>query len=357
MRRKHSCLALSCLVTLLLVSPLLLIQSEAESKTIRLKAAAMAPRDMPVMLGFEVWGKEIEKRTQGRVKFDFYWSASLLKAAEQLRGVGSGLADLAIDLGAYHPSDTPFSTIGELGFITSQVDAPARALSDLYKTYEPFRQEFERNNVKILFFVPFPPTIMGFAKPVKALEDMKGKKVRALGVLNEVVANLGGTPLGIPVPELYESLSRGVVDGFTGFPLSAVKGFKIHEVVKNYLDFGYGNYLVEFIIINKRKWESLPGDIRRIMEEVSAEGIGIYTDLYAKEEPNYVRPLLEAGCSFHTLTPEEAARWKGLVVPGLWKKWVERNKKYGPAQEFFDRYLERIKHYEPTSTYVNPFPK
>jgi len=333
------------------------VPGEAESKPIVLKCAAMGPNSMPVMAGFEVWGKEIEKRTNGRVKFQFFWGASLLKAGTELKGTGAGLADVSIDVAAYHPSDTPFSTIGQLGFITSQVDAPARALADLYESLPYFKAEYDRHNVKVMTFVPFPPTIMGFVKPVKKLEDLKGRKIRALGLLNEVVAALGGTPLGIKVPELYESLNRKVIDGFTGIMISGIMGFKIHEVAKYYVDFGFGNYLVETIIINKDKWNSLPEDIRNIIEEVNKKGVDIYTDLYARTEPDYVKPLQSAGCDFYTLPPDEAARWKNLIIPGMWNDWVAKHKKYGPAQEFFDKYLERVKYHEPSSTYSNPFPK
>ena len=184
---------LSILVAVAVLNSLALVPSaHAKSKTIVLKAAAMAPRDMPVMKGFEEWGKEIEKLTNGKVKFEFYWGASLLKSADALKGTGMGLADVCIDVPAYHPADTPFGTIGELGFITSQVDAPARALSDLYESVPNFRNQFDRHNLKIMFFVPFTPTILGLSNnQVKTLGDLKGKKIRALGLLNQVIAKLG----------------------------------------------------------------------------------------------------------------------------------------------------------------------
>ncbi len=321
------------------------------------KLAAMAPRDMPVMLGVEAWGKEIEKRTNGQVKFEFYWSQALVKAGDELKATGAGIADASIDLASYHPSDTPFATISELGFVTSRVDAPARALGDLYREFPAFREQFEKHNVRMMSFIPFPPTTLGSTKPIKTLEDLKGKKIRALGLLNEVLAKLGATPVAIPSPEIYESLSRNVIDGFTGIPLSAVKGFKFHEVTKNFLDFGYGNYLTEWVIFNKNKWDALPPDVRQTIEKVNAETIDLCIDLYAKEEGKFVAPLKEANCTFYTLPSSEAARWKNAVVPAIWNDWAEKNKKYGASQEFLNKYLELVKKYEGRSKYVNPAPK
>ena len=322
-----------------------------------LKCASMTPRDMPVALGFEVWGKEIEKRTNGRVKCEFYWSQALVKAGDELRATGAGIADVAIETPSYHPSETPFVTIGELGFVTTKPDAVARALSELLSESPAFREQYERHNAKVVSFVPFPPNILGSTKPVKVLEDLKGKKIRALGLLNEVFAKLGATPVAIPAPEVYEALSRGVIDGYTGFPLNAVKGFKLHEVTKYFIDFGYGNYLVQEIIINKNKLASLPPDIQKIIEEVNRETIDIYMNVYAKEEQHYVTPLKEAGCNFYTFPASESNRLKNLAGPSMWDGWVEKNKKYGPSQEFFNRFMELLKKYEPASKYVNPFPK
>ena len=356
-KKKWLVLGISGLAWILISFPFMEASAQQTPKPIVLKCAAMAPRDMPVMLGFEAWGKEIEKRTNGRVKCEFYWAQALVKTGDEVKATGSGIADASFDVPAYHPTETPFATIGELGFITSQVDAVPRSLTELFKEFPVFREQYDRHNIKLMSFFPFSPNILGSNKPIKTLDDLKGKKIRALGILNEVFARLGATPVAIPVPEIYESLSRGVVDGFTGFPLTGVKGFKLYEPAKYYLDYRYGNYLVGEILFSKNRLDSLPPDIRQIIEKVSAETVDIYTALYAKEEPGYVTPLKDFGCKFYTLPSDEATKWKNLAGPGMWNSWIEKNKKYGPAQEFFDRFLALVKKHESQSKYVNPFPK
>jgi TRAP-type C4-dicarboxylate transport system substrate-binding protein len=264
-----------CLGIILLVLADVPASAQKAQEPIILKCSHNAPRTITVAVGFEEWGKEIEKRTNGRVKCEFYWASSLLKVAETVKGTGAGIADACFDVPAYHPSETPLATIGELGYVTDQPDAAARALSELNEQYPFFKKEFAQHNLKVMFFVPFPPNMIGFVKPVKTLEDLKGKKIRALGLNNEVVAKLGGTPVAIPLNDMYESLSRKVIDGFTGFGLSGVKGFKLDEVCKYYLDSGYGSYLVGVVFFNKTKWDSLPPDIQKTVEEVNAKAIDI----------------------------------------------------------------------------------
>jgi len=348
----------SCwLVVILLPLFLFVIPGQAASQSINLKVSSVAGRDMPVSLANEAWANEIEKRTNGRVKFEFFWGASLLKPPEQMKGTGAGLVDVSLGMPAYDPSATPLATIGDLGYITSKVDAAARALNDLYEMLPYFKNELEQYNVKVLFFIPFPPTILGSYSPIRSLEDLKGKKIRALGLLNHVINRLGGVPVGIPLPEVYEALSRKVVDGLTSMPLSSVPGYKFHEVAKYYLDFGYGSYAIQYVCINRDKWESLPVDIREIIEEVSARGIDIYVDALVKSEQEYIEPLKTAGCSFYTLPYEEVSRWKNTVVPAIWNDWIEKHKKDGPSKEFFDLFVERVRYHEPRSTYTQSFPR
>ena len=342
------------ILTVLAITPAFAQQAQ---KQIIFKASHNAPRNITVAVAYEAWGKEIEKRTNGQVKFEFYWSSSLLKVAETVKGTGAGIADVCFDVPAYHPSETPLATIGELGYITNHGDTAARALNELNEQYPAFKKEFDQHNLKVMFFVPFPPNILGVVKPVRTLEDLKGKKIRALGLLNEVIAKLGGVPVGIPLTDMYESLSRKVIEGYTGFGLSGVKGFKLDEVCKNYVDFGYGSYLVGVVFFNKDRWNSLPPDVRKVIEEVNARAVDIYDDVFAKAEPLDVAPLKDSGCTFYTLPADEVNRWKSLVVPGIWNSWVEKQKQFVPSQEFFNRYLELVKKYEPQSRYVNPFLK
>ncbi len=329
----------------------------AQQKQIVLKASHNAPKNITVAVAYEAWLREIEKKTNGVVKPEFYWASSLLKVTETVKGTGAGIADVCFDVPGYHPSETPLSTIGDLGYITNHGDTAARALTELYHQYPAFQKEFDQHNLKVMFFVPFPPNIIGFVKPVRTLEDLKGKKIRALGVLNEVVAKLGATPLGIPLNDMYEALSRKVIEGYTGFGISGVKGFKLDEVCKNYVDFGYGSYNVGIVFMNKDKWNSLPADVRKVIEEVNARAIDIYDDVFAKAEAPDVAPLKPAGCTFYTLPPDEMNRWKNLVVPAIWNNWIEKQKAFGNTQEFFNQYLQLVKKFESQSKYANPFPR
>jgi TRAP-type C4-dicarboxylate transport system substrate-binding protein len=246
-------------------------------------------------------------------------------------------------------------TVTQLGYITKAVDAPARAITELYKENEAFREQFADDNIKIMSFVAFSPNIMGSKMPIKKLEDLKGHKIRALGLLNTVVEKLGATPVAIPAPDLYEALNRGVVKGFTGFPLSSVHGFKLEEVTKYFLDYGYGNYLVMMIGFNKDRWNKLPETIKKTIQEVNEESIDLYMETYAKLEPKYVKPLKD-DCQFYVLPREEMKKWKDKVVPDIWNNWIEKNQKYGDAEAFFDKYVDLVEKYEKDSTYKNPFP-
>ena len=341
-----------CFFVLLLTHSTTFAQSEQK---IKLKAAAMAPKEVANMQCFARWVEEVEKRTNGQVEIDVYWGASLLDAEDAYDGTGKGLADIVMDVPSYHPSKTPFMTVTQLGYMTRKVDAAAKAVNELYKENKIFKKQFEDDNIKIMSFVPFAPNIMGSKEPITKLEDLQGKKIRALGILNDVVAKLGATPVAIPAPELYEALNRGIIEGFTGFPLNSVHGFKLEEVTTNFLDFGYGTYLVMMIGFNMDKWEALPDDVKKTIKDVNKDSIDMFMETYAKLEPKNIEPLKDVS-NFHVLSDEEMQRWKAKIVPEMWKNWIEKNKKYGPSEKFFNKYKKLVNKYEKESTYKNPFP-
>ena len=115
---------------------------------------------------------------------------------------------------------------------------------------------------------PSSPNLLVSKKQVRTLEDFKGLKVRVLGgPPTEMAKALGAVPTLIPMPDVYQSLDKGVVDGAAA-PWEAVQGFRLYEVAKNYTIAPF--YVAYFsVCANKQKWQSLPKDVRDAIMSVS----------------------------------------------------------------------------------------
>jgi len=152
---------------------------------------------------------------------------------------------------------------------------------------------------------------------IHKLEDLKGMKIRATGLAAKVVTALGAAPVGATMPETYDALRTGVVDGSMA-PIEALKGWKWGEVV-NYTTYNYGSAYTTaiFVVMNKAKWNSLPPDIQKVFDEVSKEWIDKQGATWDRIDKDGVAFAKSKGVKFINLSKEEDARWAEKVKPLL----------------------------------------
>ncbi|MFC1822256.1 TRAP transporter substrate-binding protein DctP [Thermodesulfobacteriota bacterium] len=182
----------------------------AASKVIKLKVANYFP---PPTFQSKVLGefcKELEKRTGGGVKVDYFTGGSLLKAPAMFDGVVNGIVDIGYSHVYYTPGRMPVTEAAGLPLGYPSAWVASQALNDFYNEFKP--KEF--NKVKVLWLNTSPNSAIATAKkPIRKLEDLKGLTIRAPGQAGEVIKALGGTPAPTPMMEVYDALSKGVIDG------------------------------------------------------------------------------------------------------------------------------------------------
>jgi TRAP-type C4-dicarboxylate transport system substrate-binding protein len=286
------------------------------------------------------WGKEIEKRTNGRVKITVFPGGTLTPADKCYDGVVKGISDLGMSVPSYTMGRFPLSEVLDLPLGAKTAFVATRLVNDFYKKFKP--KEFD--DVKIMYLHAHGPGIVHTrSKPIYKLEDLKGVKIRATGTTAKVAASLGATPVAMPMPETYDSISRGVADGVV-CPMEALKGWKLGEVVKfTTQDFSSAYSLSFFVAMNKDKWNSLPPDIQKIIEQVNEEWIekhGRNWDAIDKEGYEFIQKL---GNKVIPLSKKEEARWAKAVEP-LFAEYVkEKTAKGLPAAEALKFCRDRLK--------------
>ena len=157
------------------------------------------------------WARIIEEATDGRIKSDIYYSETLAKGNDIVAAVKSGLADAAILRQHAEPGKVPLCTVGEMPGVSSDYWAMSMAFNDLMHS-DLMKAEFDSQNM-----VPFSTTFADDAflignKAVRTVDDVKKIKISSSGINGQVISALGGTPLSISPPEMYEALYRGTVD-------------------------------------------------------------------------------------------------------------------------------------------------
>ncbi len=259
----------------------------------------------------ESWAKEVEARTNGKVKIVMYPGGSLTKADQCYEGVINGVSDLGMSCFAYTRGRFPLLEVLDLPLGYPSGKVATLVAMDMIKKYQPE----ELKDVQVLYVHAHGPGILASKKPVRSLDDLKGLKVRATGLCTKIVERLGAQPVGMSQPETYEALQKGVVDA-TFCPMETLQGWKQGEVIQVVTDsrcIGYTTSM--FVVMNKAKWAQLPKDIKDTILAVSEEWVEKHAQAWDNDDEKAKEYILGMGKEIVSLTPEEQERWKNAVQP------------------------------------------
>lgn len=218
------------------------------------------------------WAADVEKATQGRVKFRM-----LAKHPSSPPGAFDAVRDALVDVSFTGPNYTParhvVTMLPELpgGGATSLINSVA--FNRIY--WKHLHKAGEFNGVKLLsIFTHGPGHMFNTKRPINTLADLRGLKIRTGGGIAEKTAQaLDLSSLVKPAPDSYELLSTGIADGVF-FPLESVPGFKLESVVKYGTLFPGGFYSVTFaFIMNEAAWNKLAKADQDIVMSVSGEAL------------------------------------------------------------------------------------
>ncbi|OPY61648.1 MAG: Sialic acid-binding periplasmic protein SiaP precursor [Syntrophorhabdaceae bacterium PtaU1.Bin034] len=297
----------------------------AQEKVITLKYTNFFPAPHANSIITDQWSREVEKRTNGRVKINYYPGATLTPANQTYDSVVRGIADIGTSCQAYTRGKFPLTEVVDLPLGYKSGLVATRMINEFYKKFKPK----EYDDVQVMYLHAHGPGILHTKnKAVHKLEDVKGLKIRSTGLSAKVVQALGGAPVGMPMTESYDALSKGVAEGIL-CPDEALKGFKLGEVTS----FTTESYPVAystsfFVVMNKAKWNSLPKDIQGIIQKINEEWVEKQGKIWDDIDKEGKTIATQQGMKYIKLSPEEGSKWVAKVRPIL-DEYVQGTKKRG----------------------------
>tara|TARA_R100000005_G_C5001343_1_gene208517 strand:+ start:2253 stop:3356 length:1104 start_codon:yes stop_codon:yes gene_type:complete len=304
---------------------------------------------------------EVEKRSNGEIVFERYFSSSLLNGPDLYPGLSRGAADVVAGVpSAYNRNDYPLSNV-TLPFITNDSDAVTGAFTELFYTNDALRKEYESRNARVLYARGYSVNTIYSRLPITKAEDYNGLKIRAVLSIADTMKALGATPVSVPYPEALEGMARGVVDAMTASPFdSSVKG-GLAEASKYGSDGGrMGVYAVNIVAINLDRWNKLSPEHQKILTDVSQEMIVHYNKMRQDEVRQNALQLCEIAAKegavkIHLFDDAEAAKVRDLAYDKIKDGWIEWASKTAnvDASKVLDDYIALIRKHEATSTYKN----
>ena len=305
----------------------------AEAKTMKLTYSCFFPPTHIQSKLAESWSKEVEKRTNGRIKVEYYPGQTLTKAAQCYDGTVEGISDLGFSVLAYTRGRFPVMSAVDLPLGYTSGKVATEVINSVYKKFMPK----ELLDTEVMYLHAHGPGLVHTkGKAVRTLEDMKGLKLRGHGTSALVVKALGGTPVPMPMPETYQSIQKGVVSGSV-YPFEANKGWKLGEVTDYATCAFSAAYTTSFfVVMNKDKWNKISKKDQKIIEQINEEWIVKHGQAWDSSDMEGIKYFLNQGGQIIGLDKKEAEKWKNAVAPVI-DDYVKKGKEKGiPAQEVVD---------------------
>ena len=285
------------------------------------------------------WAKEIEKRTNGRVKITMYPGNALADADKIYQSTVKGILGIGSSTLGYNRGRFPIMEVIDLPLGYKSAMAATSLANEVYNKFKPK----ELDDTKVMYFFCHGPGFIHTKSPINKLDDIKGMKIRCTGLSAKVVTALGGTPVAMPMPETYDAISKGIVEG-TVAPMEALKGWRLADVIK-FTNQNRGSAFTAafFVAMNKDKWNSLPPDIQKTIEAVNSEWIPKSAAVWDNIDQGGTEATLAKGNKIITYSPEETDRWAKAVRPLLDEYVKDAGSKNLPGDAVLKFALERVK--------------
>lgn len=294
------------------------------------------PAAMPPSKILQPFCDQIAADSNNRMKCQVFPAMQLGGTPAQLIDqVRDGVVDIAFTLPGYTAGRFPIMEVFELPFMNNSASAGAKASWDYYQKYAT--KEFP--GVKPLMFSAHDEGYLHTRdKQIKSLADLKGLKLRApTRQTNKLLASLGATPVGMPLPAVADAVSKGTIDGFA-LPWEVIPSVKLHEMVKFHTETDPSRpalYSAGFILaMNQARYDGLPADLKAIIDKRSGAVLSAFAGKVWDESQAVGRkPAVDRGNTFYTLPPAEVDQWIKASAP-LYDEWVaDMNKRGLPGQQ------------------------
>lgn len=282
------------------------------------------------------WAKKIAKASGGKLKIQPFWAMQLGgKAPQLLDQVRDGVVDIVWTLPGFTPGRMPRVEPFELPFVHRNALSSTLALQE----YGPKHLGPDLKGYKLLLAHVHAGFLFQTKKPVTKMDDLKGMKLRAASRAGVWLLNaMGATGIGLPLPQIPQALSKGVIDGVT-LPYEIAPAVKTPDLVSHFSRLAgeqprLGTNVFTFLM-NPNSYAKLPKRLQKVIDNNSggkiARSAGRNWDKI--EAPGLKIIQSKKKNKFYTIPENEVAKMKAAAQP-VFERWFAEMKKIdvdGPA--------------------------
>lgn len=280
--------------------------------------------------------ERVNRDSKGTLKIELFPGGTLAKPADVYRNVATGVADMGWSIAGYTPGRFKELAVSELPFEVRDTREGSVALWKLYD--QGLVNGFDA--VKVISIMTANPSRLHLREADADWKNLTGRKIRAASpLLAAAVSSLGATPLGMPVPQVAESLSKGVIDGALA-DWFALDSWNIMGSTRTHLDVPFGTPAA-YVIMNKATYERLPAAAEKALEKHGGEAFARLwgTRLYRHDMATRKRVADSSQHRIVSLSKEKAAALREQLRP-VTGNWLEETPN---GDEVLATFREKVK--------------
>ncbi len=289
----------------------------ADMKPMTLRVASLYGPDNWFTAPMEAYTARLEKRSGGKLKFEYYYAGSLVPAQELTSGLGAGLFDFGFVLPAYEPAKFSVDEWQGSLAIPSEQNPILEVATAALAGYEwnagltaHTQQLLDAGIMPVMpsFSITGPYGLL-CKEDNSSLSELAGKRSRVAGeTWTKEAQNLGLTPVALPITEVYQAFQSGVIDCWMGGLADAgANGFFDHGKYFN-LGMGLTAYAQAVYGFNLETWNAFPQDLKEIIWDETAQYASELLEAALRQQLRAAKSSIESGVVY--TTPDAGMRQK-----------------------------------------------
>lgn len=312
--------------------------TSAQTQMLRFQSSDQAGN--PNYLLQKEWADSIAGLTDGAVSIELLPVGSIVEHPETLDAISAGILDGHVTDSSYFAGkDAAFALIANP---VGAWSAPQQMFDYIYDGGGKELMNELLNPYGLQFIGATTPGLEAFVSkvPIDTVEGLKGLKLRAPeGLVNQVFAAAGASPVNLPSSEVFTSLDKGVIDAadFSVFSTNQAQG--LNDIAKHPIYPGFHSMPLIEISMNKEKWDALSEDVRATIEQSVVDfGQHQVTELAAADE-KAVAEAASKGITVHDWSEEERTKFRTIAAG----QWTSVAGKSPNAQKVYDHLTGYLK--------------
>ena len=311
-----------------------------QAKLYNLNFQSSDPAGNPNFIIQQQWANKVKIMSGGRIVIEILPVGSVVEYNETHDAIASGILDGHITDTSYFAGKDP-----SFGLIANPIGAWSKP-QELFQFIEfgggkkLINQLLEPYGIHVIGVITSGIESFVSTIPLDNLNDLKGLKVRAPeGMVNEVFAAAGATPVNIPSSEIFTSLDKKVIEAADYSVFSTNQAQGLHSIAKHSIYPGFHSLPLNEVSINKVIWRSLPPDLQSILI-VSVRDLAQYevNQLSRNDHKAILEATIKGTVTIHNWSERERKKFRQLAV----KQWKNVAQKSENAQKVYDILIQYL---------------